>query len=47
LPGFIPLKWTLAAPIEKVILDNEEKSTTYAETGDTGLLIGSVKLPPP
>jgi hypothetical protein len=42
-----PPNWTLATPIEKVILDNEEKTTTYAETGDTGLLLGTVKLPAP
>jgi hypothetical protein len=42
-----PPTWTLATPIEKVILDNEEKSTTYAETGDTGLLLGKVSLPTP
>jgi hypothetical protein len=34
-------------PIEKVILDNEEKTTTYAETGDTGLLLDEVSLPAP
>jgi len=39
--------WTLREPVEKVILDNEEKSTTYTETGDTGLLLGTVKLPAP
>lgn len=37
----------LAAPIEKIILDNEEKSTTYNETGGTGILLGSIKLPAP
>jgi len=37
----------LGETVEKVILDNEEKSTTYAETGATGLLLGSVKLPAP
>jgi hypothetical protein len=39
--------WNLGTPIEKVILDNEEKTTTYTETGATGLLLGTVKLPAP
>jgi hypothetical protein len=33
--------------IESVILDNSEQSTTYNDTGDTGLLLGTVKLPTP
>ena len=39
--------WTLGKPVEQVILDNEEKTTTYAETGETGLLLGEVSLPTP
>jgi len=32
---------------EEIILDDEEKTTTYAETGETGLLLGEVALPAP
>ena len=39
--------WNLGTPIEKVILDNEQKTTTFTETGATGLLMGTVDLPAP
>ena len=45
--GFGPPGWNLGTPIEEVILDNEEKTTTYTKTGATGLLLGTVKLPAP
>jgi len=39
--------WNLGAPIEVVLLNNQEQSTTYSDTGDTGLLLDEVSLPAP
>jgi len=50
MPGLSSLGvglWMLGEPIERVLIDNEETTTTYTATALPGLLLGEVSLPTP